>query len=84
VTVSERTSRLALLGNGRTTCRASTKEGRDLLAEIDRRVHVHVAYFQHQLDDVDRGAALGIFAFYVGASPVGVRTGHGRSPSQEG
>jgi hypothetical protein len=47
---------LALLGNGRTTCRASTKEERDLLAEIDRRVHVHVAYFQHGTATGDRGS----------------------------
>lgn len=46
-----------------------TDEGRDLLAEIDGRVEVHVAYFQQQLSDAERAAALGIFAFYLGASP---------------
>lgn len=47
----------------------ATTAGRDLLADIDSSVHLHVGYFQQQLDDVDRAAALGIFAFYVGASP---------------
>jgi hypothetical protein len=40
-----------------------------LLAEIDEKVHLHVEYFQRQLSDQERVAALGIFAFYLGASP---------------
>jgi DNA-binding MarR family transcriptional regulator len=47
----------------------ATAKGRDVLGEIDQSVHLHVDYFQRQLEDVDRAAALGIFAFYVGASP---------------
>ena len=47
----------------------ATEGGRKLLAEIDAAVHVHVDYFQSQLTDLDRAAALGIFAFYLGASP---------------
>lgn len=46
-----------------------TAEGRRKLAEIDEQVHVHVEYFQRQLDDSARVAALGIFAFYLGAVP---------------
>jgi len=43
-----------------------TPAGRDLLAQIDRDVHVHVSYFQAQLSEEERIAALTIFAFYVG------------------
>jgi DNA-binding MarR family transcriptional regulator len=42
--------------------------GRELLAQIDRDVHVHVTYFQSQLSEEERLAALVIFAFYVGVS----------------
>jgi DNA-binding MarR family transcriptional regulator len=45
-----------------------TEEGRGLLRKIDSDVHVHVEYFQRQLTDDERAAALGIFTFYVGAS----------------
>jgi DNA-binding MarR family transcriptional regulator len=46
-----------------------TERARELLASIDEQVHVHVDYFQRQLSDDERVAALGIFAFYLGASP---------------
>jgi DNA-binding MarR family transcriptional regulator len=45
-----------------------TPQGQALLEQIDQDVHVHVEYFQSQLSDEDRAAALGIFTFYVGAS----------------
>lgn len=48
---------------------AATPRARELLAEIDEKVHLHVDYFQRQLSDDERVAALGIFAFYLGASP---------------
>ncbi len=48
---------------------AATPRARELLAEIDENVHLHVDYFQRQLSDQERVAALGIFAFYLGASP---------------
>jgi DNA-binding MarR family transcriptional regulator len=53
----------------RSTFVAVTEKGRDLLAEIDSKVEMHVAYFQQQLSDAERAAAVGIFAFYLGASP---------------
>lgn len=53
----------------RSTFLEVTEAGRELLAEIDSRVELHVAYFQRQLSDAERAAALGIFAFYLGASP---------------
>lgn len=43
--------------------------GAELLAQVDSQVEVHVSYFQRQLTDVERASALGIFAFYLGASP---------------
>ncbi|MGP4110595.1 MarR family winged helix-turn-helix transcriptional regulator [Streptomyces sp. 4N509B] len=43
-----------------------TDAGRELLSRIDRDVHAHVAYFQSQLADEERMAALSICAFYVG------------------
>jgi DNA-binding MarR family transcriptional regulator len=43
-----------------------TSEGRELLQRIDDAVHVHVEYFQSQLTDAQRQAALVILAFYVG------------------
>lgn len=46
-----------------------TPEGRQKLATIDEQVHVHVEYFQRQLDESARMAALGIFAFYLGTVP---------------
>lgn len=50
----------------RVICVAATDAGIQLLREIDNAVHVHVNYFQSQLSDEDRLAALAIFAFYVG------------------
>jgi DNA-binding MarR family transcriptional regulator len=47
----------------------ATDAARDLLGEIDRNVELHVGYFQQQLTDAQRAAALGIFAFYLGAAP---------------
>jgi DNA-binding MarR family transcriptional regulator len=46
-----------------------TDAGREHLAQIDREVQVHVDYFQRQLRGSARVAALGIFAFYLGATP---------------
>lgn len=43
-----------------------TEAGRELLQDIDAAVHVHVEYFQSQLTDEQRRAALVILAFYVG------------------
>jgi DNA-binding MarR family transcriptional regulator len=48
---------------------AATPGARELLADIDKNVHLHVDYFQRQLRDDERVAALGIFAFYLGAAP---------------
>jgi DNA-binding MarR family transcriptional regulator len=53
----------------RMTYVTATEDARDLLGEIDRNVELHVGYFQQQLTDAQRAAALGIFAFYLGASP---------------
>ncbi|HEY1854645.1 MAG TPA: MarR family transcriptional regulator [Solirubrobacterales bacterium] len=46
----------------------ATDKARDVLAWIDDAVEMHVSYFQRQLSQSERAAALGIFAFYVGAS----------------
>lgn len=54
----------------RSTYVVATDEARDALAAIDERVGLHVNYFQSQLTESERAAALGIFAFYVGASRV--------------
>lgn len=54
----------------RSTYVVATDLARDVLAAIDDRVGLHVAYFQSQLSETERAAALGIFAFYVGASRV--------------
>jgi len=48
----------------------ATGAARELLAEIDEKVHLHVDYFQRQLSNEERVGALGIFAFYLGASPA--------------
>jgi DNA-binding MarR family transcriptional regulator len=50
----------------RVTFVAATEAGIQLLRDIDDAVHVHVSYFQSQLSDEGRMAALAIFAFYVG------------------
>lgn len=50
-----------------------TDEGVQKLKEIDDAIHYHIAYFQQQLEDGQRRAALLIYAFYVGidsSSPI--------------
>lgn len=54
----------------RSTHVEATDEARDILAGIDRVVGMHVEYFKNQLSEAERASALGIFAFYVGASQV--------------
>jgi DNA-binding MarR family transcriptional regulator len=44
----------------------ATEAGVQLLRDVDSGVRAHVNYFQSQLDDDGRLAALAIFAFYVG------------------
>ncbi len=61
--------RVASPDDKRSTVVEVTKAGSDLLTEVDAKVEVHVSYFQQQLSDAERAAALGIFAFYLGASP---------------
>jgi DNA-binding MarR family transcriptional regulator len=56
-------------GDRRTTVVDLTWEGRRLLGEIDRDVRLHVDYFQAQLSDEERAAAVRVFAFYLGAPP---------------
>lgn len=41
-------------------------EGAELIRKIDRKVHVHMDYFQTQLTEPQRLAALAIFSFYLG------------------
>jgi DNA-binding MarR family transcriptional regulator len=53
----------------RMTFVTATEDARELLGEIDRDVEIHVGYFQQQLTNAQRAAALGIFAFYLGATP---------------
>jgi DNA-binding MarR family transcriptional regulator len=43
-----------------------TEAGIALLREIDVAVHIHIEYFQKQLEDSDRLALMAIFAFWVG------------------
>lgn len=43
-----------------------TDAGIDILKSIDDSIYHHVAYFQQQLSDSQRKAALSIFAFWVG------------------
>lgn len=50
----------------RMTYVSATDAGVRLLRDVDRGVRTHVNYFQSQLDDDGRLAALAIFAFYVG------------------
>jgi DNA-binding MarR family transcriptional regulator len=52
----------------RSTHVEATAKARDVLAGIDQVVAMHVDYFQRQLSEAERASALGIFAFYVGAS----------------
>lgn len=41
-------------------------EGAELIKKIDQKVHVHMDYFQTQLTEPQRLAALAIFTFYLG------------------
>jgi len=50
----------------RVTTVTTTEDGVEVLRRIDDAVHLHVEYFQKQLGNHDRMAALAIFAFYVG------------------
>jgi DNA-binding MarR family transcriptional regulator len=57
-------------GDRRITEVTATEEGRSLLHDIDQGVRLHVDYFQSQLTDTERAAAIEIFAFYLGALPT--------------
>jgi DNA-binding MarR family transcriptional regulator len=46
-----------------------TQAGEDLVRHVDSAVHVHLDYFQKQLGERDRFAALTTFAFCVGLPP---------------
>jgi DNA-binding MarR family transcriptional regulator len=46
-----------------------TEQGVDLMRRVDASVQLHLDYFQKQLDEQDRIAALTTFAFCVGLSP---------------
>jgi len=50
----------------RVTRVGTTEAGVAILKEIDRQVHIHIDYFQKQLDDDDRLSLMAIFAFWVG------------------
>lgn len=54
----------------RSTFVTATDRARDMLAEIDQNVTRHVSHFQADLHDAERAVALGIFAFYIGASRI--------------
>jgi DNA-binding MarR family transcriptional regulator len=54
----------------RSTFVTATDQARELLAAIDQNVSRHVAHFHQELTDAERAVALGIFAFYLGASRV--------------
>lgn len=43
-----------------------SQQGAELVRKIDRKVHVHMDYFQTQLTESQRLAALAIFSFYLG------------------
>ncbi|HEY1701273.1 MAG TPA: MarR family transcriptional regulator [Trebonia sp.] len=46
-------------------------DGAELIRKIDRKVHVHMDYFQNQLTESQRLEALAIFSFYLGfANPT--------------
>lgn len=47
-----------------------TDEARRLLSEIDQNVTRHIRHFQAELHPAERAVALGIFAFYVGATRI--------------
>jgi DNA-binding MarR family transcriptional regulator len=54
----------------RSTYVTATDKARELLGSIDLSVSRHVAHFHQELTDAERAVALGIFAFYLGASRV--------------
>ncbi len=43
-----------------------TDAGTAMLKEIDRTVHIHIEYFQKQLEDSDRLSLMAVFAFWAG------------------
>jgi DNA-binding MarR family transcriptional regulator len=45
-----------------------TESGKRMLHELDERVQIHVAYFNRQLTQDQREAALAILMFYVGVT----------------
>ncbi len=45
---------------------SATPEGVERLRQIDHAVHREIAYFQGEIEERERAAALAIFAFYVG------------------
>lgn len=53
-------------GDRRITRVVATHAAREVLAEVDRNMRLHVDYFQAQLTDEERAGALRIFAFYIG------------------
>ena len=61
--------RSAALKDRRSKHLTPTEHAREVLAGIDEQVHLHVEYFQRRLSHNERVAALGIFAFYLGAEP---------------
>jgi DNA-binding MarR family transcriptional regulator len=54
----------------RSTFVTATDQARDILASIDQRVSRHIEHFHQDLTDAERAVAMGIFAFYLGASRV--------------
>jgi len=55
----------------RSTFVTLTDEALELLADIDQNVTRHVRHFQAELRPAERAVALGIFAFYIGATRIG-------------
>lgn len=53
----------------RTTLVSATAEGQRVLVDIDSRLQARIGVLQGDLTDLDRAAALGIFAFYLGVAP---------------
>jgi DNA-binding MarR family transcriptional regulator len=58
--------RLPSASDRRVTLVRATDTAWALLKDIDRRVHLHIDYFQKQLKDSDRISLMAIFAFWVG------------------
>jgi DNA-binding MarR family transcriptional regulator len=64
-----------------------TPDGIDLLRRVDAAVHLHLDYFQKQLNDDERLAALTMFAFSAGLAPeseVGAALRHGAGAGRYG